>query len=150
MVVPQDENGDPAYVYLEPGKHELSLEVIPGEIGESMRRLDSIVFTANQYYMQILMITGPSPDKYTDYYVHREIPELLEVFENLSIQLLAEEKNIEKLAGNAGTEAAALERLATVLERGVEKPDKIPSMISNGSIKEIGRASCRERVYTPG
>ena len=42
-----------------------------------MRRLDSIVFTANQYYMQILMITGPSPDKYTDYYVHREIPELL-------------------------------------------------------------------------
>ena len=148
MVVPQDENGDPAYVYLEPGKHELSLEVIPGEIGESMRRLDSIVFTANQYYMQILMITGPSPDKYTDYYVHREIPELLEVFENLSIQLLAEEKNIENLAGNAGTEAAALERLATVLERGVEKPDKIPSMISNGSIKDnVASVSSWMRQY---
>ena len=94
------------------------------------------------------MITGPSPDKYTDYYVHREIPELLEVFENLSIQLLAEEKNIEKLAGNAGTEAAALERLATVLERGVEKPDKIPSMISNGSIKDnVASVSSWMRQY---
>ncbi|MCM1024121.1 MAG: extracellular solute-binding protein [Prevotella sp.] len=148
MVIPSDENGDPAYVYLEPGKHELSLEVIPGEIGESMRRLDSIVYTANQYYMQILMITGPSPDKYTDYYVHREIPELLEVFQNLSVQLLVEEKNIEELAGNAGTEAAALERLATVLERGVDKPEKIPDMISNSSIKDnVASVSSWMRQY---
>ncbi|MDE6599056.1 MAG: ABC transporter substrate-binding protein, partial [Oscillospiraceae bacterium] len=148
MVVPEDENGDPAYVYLEPGKHELSLEVIPGEIGESMRRLDNIVYTANQYYMQILMITGPSPDKYTDYYVHREIPELVSVFENLSVQLLVEEKNIEELAGNAGTEAAALERLATVLERGADKPNKIPSMISNSSIKDnVASVSSWMRQY---
>lgn len=148
MVVPKDENGDPAYVYLEPGKHELSLEVIPGEIGESMRRLDNVVYTANQYYMQILMITGPSPDKYTDYYVHREIPELISVFENLSIQLLVEEHNIEELAGNAGTEAAALERLATVLERGADKPNKIPSMISNSSIKDnVASVSSWMRQY---
>lgn len=148
MVVPQDENGDPAYVYLEPGKHELTLEVIPGEIGESMRRLDNIVYTANQYYMQILMITGPSPDKYTDYYVHREIPELVSVFENLSVQLLVEEHNIEELAGKAGTEAAALERLATVLERGAEKPNKIPSMISNSSIKDnVASVSSWMRQY---
>ncbi|MDE6746730.1 MAG: ABC transporter substrate-binding protein, partial [Oscillospiraceae bacterium] len=148
MVVPQDENGDPAYVYLEPGKHELSLDVIPGEIGESMRRLDNIVYTANQYYMQILMITGPSPDKYTDYYVHREIPELVSVFENLSVQLLVEEHNIEELAGNAGTEAAALERLATVLERGADKPNKIPSMISNSSIKDnVASVSSWMRQY---
>ena len=63
-------------------------------------------------------------------------------------QLLAEEKNIENLAGNAGTEAAALERLATVLERGVEKPDKIPSMISNGSIKDnVASVSSWMRQY---
>jgi len=147
-VVPQDANGDPAYVYLEPGKHELALEVIPGEIGDSMRRLDSIVYKANQYYMQILMITGPNPDKYTDYFVHREIPELIDVFTELSAQLIAEEHNIEKLAGNKGTEAAALERLATVLEKGADKPNKIPDMISNSSIKDnVSSVSSWMRQY---
>ncbi len=147
-VVPEDENGDPAYVYLEPGKHELSLEVIPGEIGDSMRRLDSIVYTANQYYMQILMITGPTPDKYTDYYVHKEIPELVDVFSQLSVELLAEERKIEELAGQKGTEAAALERLATVLQKGADKPQKIPSMISNSSIKDnVNSVSSWMRQY---
>lgn len=147
-VVPEDENGDPAYVYLEPGKHELSLEVIPGEIGESMRRLDSVVYTANQYYMQILMITGPTPDKYTDYYVHKEIPELVDVFSRLAVELLAEERRIEELAGQKGTEAAALERLATVLQKGADKPNKIPSMISNNSIKDnVNSVSSWMRQY---
>ncbi|MCH5347757.1 MAG: extracellular solute-binding protein [Oscillospiraceae bacterium] len=148
LVVPEDENGDPIYVYLDAGKHELALEVIPGEIGEAMRYLDEIVYTANQYYMQILMITGPSPDKYTDYYVHKEIPELTTVFAEMSAQLLGVEDNIEKLANQKGTEAAALERLATVLERGSEKPHKIPDMISNGSIKDnVSSVSSWMRQY---
>ncbi len=148
MVVPEDENGDPIYVYLDAGKHELSLEVIPGEIGESMRKLDSIVYTANQYYMQILMITGPTPDKYTDYYVHREIPELVSTFQMLANQLLEEEKNIEELAGQKGTEAAALERLATVLQNGAKRPIKIPDMISNNSIKDnVNSVSSWMRQY---
>ena len=151
MVVPKDandENDEPVYVYLEPGKHELTLEVIPGEIGDAMRSLDNIVYTANQYYMQILMITGPSPDKYTDYYVHREIPELVSVFENLAAQLLAVEEKIEGLANQKGTEAAALERLATVLQRGAEHPEKIPSMISNSSIKDnVSSVSSWMRQY---
>ncbi|MBP1561999.1 MAG: extracellular solute-binding protein [Oscillospiraceae bacterium] len=148
MVVPEDDNGDPAYVYLDAGKHELTLECIPGEIGESMRRLDNIVYTANQYYMQILMITGPSPDKYTDYFIHKEIPEILTVFTNLSGQLLAEEANIESLANQKGTEAAALERLATVLDKCVEKPNKIPDMISNNSIKDnVASVSTWMRQY---
>ena len=148
MVVPTDDNGDPVYVYLDAGKHELALEVIPGEIGESMRRLDSIVYTANQYYMQILMITGPSPDKYTDYYVHREIPELVDTFTILANELLAEEEKIEALANQKGTEAAALERLATVLENGAKRPIKIPDMISNNSIKDnVNSVSSWMRQY---
>lgn len=145
-VVPKDENGDPAYVYLDKGKHTLQLECIPGEIGESMRRLDSIVYEANQYYMKILMITGPSPDKYTDYYVHREIPELLVEFSNLSAQLRTERANIETLAGIEGSEAAALDRLADVFDKCVDRPNKIPDYL--GSIKDnVSAVSSWMRQY---
>lgn len=136
MVSPTDNNGNEAYVYLTAGKHEITLEAIPGEIGESMRRLDDVIYEANQYYMQILMITGPNPDKYTDYYVHKEIPELLGVFANLSAQLKVEQEHIESLSNQTGSEATALARLADVFDRGIDKPNKIPQFISNSSIKD--------------
>lgn len=136
MVSPTDSNGDEAYVYLTAGTHTISLEAIPGEIGESMRTLDDIVYEANQYYMKILMITGPSPDKYTDYYVHKEIPELLEVCERLSAELKAEQEKIESLSNQTGSEATVLARLADVFDRCVAKPNKIPTYISNSSIKD--------------
>lgn len=135
-VVPADSTGEDAYVYLTAGKHTLSLEAIPGEIGESMRRLDDIVYEANSYYMKILMITGPSPDKYTDYNVHKEIPELLDTFQRLADQLYTEQENIESLSNQGGSEASALARLADVFERCIDKPYKIPTYISNSSIKD--------------
>lgn len=147
-VVPSDANGDPAYVYLDAGKHMLTLECIPGEIGESMRKLDSVVYEANQYYMQILMITGPSPDEYTDYNVHKEIPELLSVFANLSASLRQERANIESLAGVEGTEAAALDRLADVLDKCIDRPYRIPKYISSNSIKDnVSAVSSWMRQY---
>ena len=136
MVSPTDSTGEDAYVYLTAGKHTITLEAIPGEIGESMRRLDDIVYTANQYYMKILMITGPNPDKYTDYYVHKEIPELLDVCAELSQALKDEQATIETLSQQTGSEAAALARLADVFDRCIEKPNKIPTYISNSSMKD--------------
>ncbi|MCI7234100.1 MAG: extracellular solute-binding protein [Oscillospiraceae bacterium] len=148
MVSPTDSSGEDAYVYLTAGKHTITLEAIPGEIGESMRRLDDIVYTANQYYLQILMITGPNPDKYTDYYVHKEIPELLGVCVQLSERLKIEQETIETLSQQTGSEATALARLADVLDRCVEKPNKIPTYISNSSIKDnIASVSSWMREY---
>ncbi len=145
-VYPEDENGDPSYVYLTKGKHELTMEVIPGEIGDSMRRLDSIVYDINQYYRKILMVTGPNPDKYTDYNVDKEIPELLPEFIRLRDALYEEKDKIESLSNQGGSEAAALERLAIVLDRCIEKKSKIPQLI--GSIKDnVASVSSWMRQY---
>ncbi len=146
--VPEDENGEPVYIYLTQGKHELSLEVIPGEIGESMRKLDEIVYEANQYYMEILMITGPNPDKYTDYFIHREIPDILPAFERISKSLIDEQAAIESLSNQRGSEAAVLERFADILSKCVERNTRIPTMISNGAIKNnVAAVSSWMRKY---
>ncbi len=127
MITPQDAQGDAVYVYLEGGKdHTLSLEVMPGEIGESMRVLDAAVMDINTYYRKILMVTGPSPDKYTDYYVHEKIPELLDEFQRLSDDLKEIKQEIETLAESEGSEAAALERMYLVLDDCIDEPLKIP------------------------
>ena len=129
-VVPSDANGDPLEIFLTAGQdHTLTLEVIPGEIGESMRVLNDAVRDINTYYRRILMITSPTPDKYTDYYVHERIPELLTNFERLSDDLKRIKAQIETLAGSRGSEAAAIERMYIILDACIERPLRIPDYL---------------------
>lgn len=131
VVTPTDSDDHEVYFYLKGGEnHTIRMEVLPGEIGESMRILDSAVMDINLYYRKILMITGSVPDKYTDYYVHERIPELLSEFERLSDNLKAIQKNIETMAGSEGSEAAALERMYIILDYCIETPLKIPDYLS--------------------
>lgn len=123
----QDENGEDVYVYLKAGKHTLTMEAIPGDVGEIMQRLEELVYTLNYYYRRILMITGPNPDTYNDYYVDREIPELIPAFEEAIKQLYAEKDNIEALSQKAGSGASSLVTLAVILQKCVDKRDEIPS-----------------------
>ncbi len=135
VVSPKTSDGDYIYVYLTADKdHTFTMEAIPGEIGNSLRKLDSVVTELNTYYRKILMITGPTPDQYTDYYVHEKIPNLVSELDRLSGELKTTQTEIESLSGSAGSEAAALERMTIILDKCVEKPLKIPDYLSQ--IKE--------------
>ncbi|MBR5682550.1 MAG: extracellular solute-binding protein [Ruminococcus sp.] len=130
-VVTPESGGDYVYVWLEGGMpHTISLEAVTGDIGEYLRRLEGVVRELNTYYRKVLMITGPSPDKYTDYYVHEKIPGLVERFGSISAELKDVQSGIEALAGSKGTEAAALENMAVILDKCTEKPLRIPSYLS--------------------
>ena len=122
-------DGD-AYVYLTAGKaHTITLEAMPGEIGEYMRQLESTVAGLNACYKQILMITGPNPDKYNDYYVEESVPTLIQDFMRLSQELKNAQNGIEQLSGTLGSEAAALQRMYVILDKCVEKPSRIPNYV---------------------
>ncbi len=126
-----DESGEEIYVYLTADEdHVITLEAIPGEIGDFMRQLDTIVLDLNTYYRKIVMITGPEPDKYTDYYVHEKIPEIVDEFSRLSSELREIQYGIEALSGSEGSEASSLESMAIILDKCVESPLKIPNYLS--------------------
>ena len=130
-VVSPKSGGDYVYVYLDADRdHTITMECVPGEIGDSMRKLEDVVAELNTYYRKILMITGPAPDQYTDYYVHEKIPELVSEFQRLSGELKQIQSDIESLSGSAGSEAAALETMTVILDKCVAKPLKIPSYLS--------------------
>ena len=130
IVSPKTESGETIFVYLDGGRdHTITLECVPGEIGESMRRLDGVVTELNGYYRKILMITGPAPDKYTDYYVHEKVPGLVDGLSEISRQLKEIQGDIESLSGYSGSEAAVLENMAVILDKCTDKPLKIPNYI---------------------
>ena len=140
-----DANGETIYLELTQGWHEITLEAIPGDIGEVMQRLDDLIFDLNYYYRRILMITGPSPDEYNDYFLDEQIPELLDVFQNAVDTLYAEKAGIEALTGE-GSEASTLQTMAVILQMAVDEPDDIPVMLS--SIKDqISAVSAWMRDY---
>lgn len=130
IISPETEDGDSVFVYLNADSdHTLTMEAVPGEIGALLRRLETVVADLNDCYRQILMITGPSPDKYTDYAVHEKIPGLIENFHRISDELDAVRKEIEELSDVYGSEASIIEQLTVVLDKCADKPLKIPSYL---------------------
>lgn len=146
-VTPKTEKGEDIYIYLSGGKsHTITMECVTGEIGDSLRRLESSVKELNSRYRKIIMITGTSPDKYTDYYVHEKIEGLVEDFSRISAELKEIQGEIESLSGTTGSEAAILDTTAAILDKCVEKPLKIPDYLSQ--IKNnIGSLTAWVREY---
>ncbi len=137
------------YIYLDSeSDHFITVEAVPDEISEYLRRIDKILSEINEYYKNILMITGVQPDKYTDYYVHEKLPELLDDFGKFSSELKNIKKNIEDISDSYGSEASAITGMTNILDRCIEKPLKIPQYISeihdNISILSAWERDCRK------
>jgi ABC-type glycerol-3-phosphate transport system substrate-binding protein len=144
----QDDEGNDIYIRLKEGLNYITMEAVPGDIGETMQRLEADLFTLNYYYRRILMITGPNPDEFNPYYVDKAIPELLDEFDRIRKRLREEKDHIEGLT--RGSEAATLETMAVILDRMIASPDRIPQRMQ--SMKDnIGSLSAwiREQSRQP-
>lgn len=130
ITTPKSENGDDLYFYLQAGTNTISLEAVPGEIGEIMGDLDELVYNINSYYRQIRQITGPDPDEYNNYMIDTAIPSIVPDFKEYAKTLRDKKAEIEKISGSGGTEAETLEKMAIVLDKCIKKPDLIPEMMS--------------------
>lgn len=130
ITTPKSENGDDLYFYLQAGTNTISLEAVPGEIGEIMGNLDELVYNINSYYRQIRQITGPDPDEYNNYMIDTAIPSIVPDFKEYAKTLRDKKAEIEKLSGSGGTEAETLEKMAIVLDKCIKKPALIPEMMS--------------------
>ena len=140
-----DADGNLIYVKMNKGWNTITLEAVPGDIGAVMERLDDLIFELNYYYRRILMITGPSPDEYNDYYLEDQIEGLFDFFKNAIETLYREKAGIEELTG-AGSEASTLQTMAVILQMAVDKPEDLPQMLS--SIKDqISAVSAWMRDY---
>lgn len=130
LTYPKDGDLQPVLYYLEAGEHELTLEAVPGAIGEIMGDIDEIVYEVNSYYRQIRAITGPNPDIYNNYDIKGALPNVMVDFQRFSDSLREQMKKVENISGSGGTEAVTLDKMAIVLDKCIAKADRIPSLMT--------------------
>lgn len=117
-------------VYLQKGTNEIRIEATLGHLSEVLQAVDEINYRLNNMYIKIVMVTGSTPDRFRDYYLDREIPDLIEVLVDQREQLLKACDRLEQLSGDS-SQSAVLKRAVDQLESLVKNPDSIPRRLAN-------------------
>ncbi len=140
MLTLSDEEGNPYQFALTAGTHTLRLEVTLGELGEILNEMEDSVFRLNQMYRKILVLTGTEPDEFRDYQLGKVYPEVIEAMGLESKRLYRMVDKVVEYSGQKASQIAAVQTLATQLERFEKDPDKIPKTLGNfkENISSIG------------
>lgn len=126
-----DENGQPCPIYLTKGKNEIRMEVSLGPYVEVMQQVDESIYTLNQLYTQMVMITGTTPDSYRDYELDKEIPGLLDAFQEQADALNAAAALFETLGGEEKSQSEDILSMARRLESLIKDPRSIQKRLSS-------------------
>ncbi|MGN0493457.1 MAG: extracellular solute-binding protein, partial [Acutalibacteraceae bacterium] len=73
---------EPLAVYLKPGD-KITMECVSGPECEIIRNINRIILDMNAVYRKIIVITGSTPDLYRDYRLEVQIPNLLDLLQNI-------------------------------------------------------------------
>lgn len=139
LVTLHTSDNEEAFLYLEKGTHVLRMEVVPGPEAETILGMKGLVSDLTDIYRSIVMITGVNPDKNREYYLERDIPELLQKLQEAKEQLDDQKKLFEKLSGKKSGELATITTLSSQLESFLKEPDTIHKRLSSfkGNIEAL-------------
>lgn len=113
----------PYYIWLDEGEHTVSLEVTMGIMSEYYYRLSEIVDILGNKYIEIVKITGATPDINLDYELFNQIPDLNEKFSYCYEKLNALASDLESFTGKRSSQyIAAMNNMSRVLNVMVESP----------------------------
>lgn len=148
-MVPGDVNGEPMLFYLEAGTHEVSLEVVPGSMSDAMVVLQDCVDRLNTVLRKVITVVGTEGgDKYRDYYLSEDIPELGDEIASLLSVMKGQYNNILQLGGEKGSELSTLQTMITQLEVFSEDLDAIAMAMSSFKANISGLAAWVNELTT--
>lgn len=104
-------------VYLAAGTtYTLRMEVTFGGMGTVVSEVSDILTHVNNDYLNIIKLTGASPDKYQDYGFSDVMPDTMVDMVKQSRRLFALAETLTQLAGEKSSNVATLEKVARLLE----------------------------------
>jgi len=125
-------NGETDFLfYLEKGVNAIEFEVALGDFAVILSRVTEIVETLNKCYLQIMKITGVSPDRYRDYNFARLIPEVIIAMADAANALEEVSEELYLITGNRGEHVATLNTVAQLVERMATDEDEVAGNLGN-------------------
>ncbi len=121
----------PIKFYLEKGENIIRMNAVLGEMGEILAQTESVMNTMNGYYLEILKLTGSTPDTYRDYEFSKLMPEVLQGMLDLSKKLYAIADQLSAINGYTGEKVVTLQEVALLLETLGGDEYKIAENFSN-------------------
>ncbi len=121
-----DEN--PYKFYLTEGMHTIKMKVSLGELTEFIQSVNASVNILNKIYMDLLMVTGPVPDKDRNYSFEKIIPDVLKKMNQQSIVLNQIYDDFIKLNEVSSSQTTQLLTLSKQLKKMSDNPEKIASL----------------------
>ena len=106
-------------------------EVSLGDLAETIKRVENSLAVINECYLNIIKLTGASPDQYRDYGFKDIMPETISAMRDQSDELYKIAAEFEKLAGTKGSQVATLEQIAFLLDTMGGKESEIAKNLSN-------------------
>ena len=119
-------------VYLEKDVvYTIRFEVTLGKMGEVVRRVQETLNSINNDYLNIIKLTGTSPDSYRDYGFTQVMPDVMVdmVIQSRNLKELA--KELTELAGDKSSNVATLEKIARLLEKMGTDDDQVAKNLAN-------------------
>ena len=112
-------------LYLTKGTHKVRLEVVLGEMGDVLYEMEDCLFRLNQLYRKLLVVMGNNPDRYRDYQLDQQYPELAEAFRLESCRLYKIVDDINRISGGRSSNSGSILTLAKLTEEFSEDTDII-------------------------
>lgn len=137
---PLSDGETPYTFYFSAGHHTLTMEVVLGDMAESLGKINDIMTAVNGLYRDILMITGSVPDPYRDYEFPILIPDTLKGLGEQAAKLREVSEQLREITGAKGSDTVTLDRLAQQMQEMYEDPESIADLLTGfqQSISALG------------
>ncbi len=131
----RDESGereDFLFYFEEDVEYTIYLECSLGSLKDIIQDAEDSLNTINDYYLQILQLTGSSPDDGRDYEFLKRIPHVLRGLVEQAHKLMDIKNRLESLCNDSGSHTATLQTVAILLNKmGQDNGYEIPKNLSN-------------------
>lgn len=102
--------------------YTMELEVSLGDMGSIVSEVSTSLTNINNYYLNILKLTGADPDQYRDYGFYRIMPDTMQglIVESRRLEDISNE--LKNIAGQSSSNAATLDKIVRLLyEMGIDE-----------------------------
>lgn len=120
-----DNHGDTLLFHLKEGSNTITLEAVLGEFGGIVNEVEESMYQLNQMYLNVIKLTGQSPDIYIDYEIRKKIPEFASVMEKESENLYRYVDEMVQITGEKGENTSLLEKMAIEAEGLAKNPEGV-------------------------